>query len=194
MVHRPRLSLSPAVMLLLALALFLLPLKYLLSWLVAVAVHELCHYLALKLCGCHILQIKIGLAGAQIQTEPLSAGQELLCAAAGPLGSLLLMLLIRMFPLVALCGLVQGLYNLLPIYPMDGGRMLYGALRIKATEAAAQNILRYAGAAVRWLLAAGLVFVYLRWPVGFHPLIAAVFLLLKRKIPCKEQPLWDQCL
>jgi Zn-dependent protease len=90
----------------------------------AASVHELCHIAALYLCNTSIHCIRIDLGGATIVTAPLPPLQELLCAAAGPLGSFLCLLTVRKFPLFAFCGLIQGMYNLLPLYPMDGGRVL----------------------------------------------------------------------
>ena len=57
-----------------------------------------------------------------MEVSGLDTKGELLCALAGPVGSLLLALL--PFPMLALCGLCQGLFNLLPIMPLDGGRVL----------------------------------------------------------------------
>ena len=57
-----------------------------------------------------------------MEVSELDAKGECLCALAGPLGSLILAFL--PFSTLALCGLVQGLFNLLPIMPLDGGRIL----------------------------------------------------------------------
>ena len=52
----------------------------------------------------------------------VESGYEWISALAGLIGSLLLACL----PVrdLAFCGLVQGLFNLLPIMPLDGGRVL----------------------------------------------------------------------
>ena len=117
-------ELSPAGCLAGALMVLTLPLRLLAAAVLAAAVHESFHILALMFCGNGVRNVRIGFGGAVIETEPLSPFRELVCAAAGPLGSFLCLLLVRAFPLVALCGLFQGTYNLLPIYPLDGGRIV----------------------------------------------------------------------
>ena len=111
-----------------AFLLLTLPLNWLLSALAAAAFHELCHGAAILLLGGRIWGIRISAGGAVMETEPLSSGKELVCALAGPAGSLLLVLTFRIFPRVAVCALVQGAFNLLPVFPLDGGRALRCAL------------------------------------------------------------------
>ncbi len=110
-----------------AFLLLTLPLNWLLSALAAAAFHELCHGAAILLLGGRIWGVRIGAGGAVMETEPLSSGKELVCALAGPAGSLLLVLMFRVFPRVAVCALVQGAFNLLPVFPT--GRRAGAALR-----------------------------------------------------------------
>lgn len=101
-----------------------LPLKLLLAVCAAATIHELGHLMMLSVFHIPIQGIHLRVGGAVIHASPLLPFQELLCAMAGPLSSLLCLLWIRKFPLFALCALIQGLFNLLPVYPLDGGRIL----------------------------------------------------------------------
>lgn len=106
---------------LLAISVIILPLKWLIAWLLAAIFHEFCHYFALKCFGIEILDIQLGAFGARIESEPMKMKTNLICTMAGPVGSFLLFILIRWFPEVAICGVVQGIYNFLPLYSVDGG-------------------------------------------------------------------------
>lgn len=129
----------------LALTLLVLPLPWVAAAVLAAAVHELCHYLAIAALGGQVGRIAVGSGGAAMELGCLSPVRELLAAAAGPVGSLSLMLMGRFFPRMALCGLVQGLFNLLPIYPLDGGRILRRALELALPDCAAAAITCWTG-------------------------------------------------
>ncbi|MBQ3215407.1 MAG: hypothetical protein IJB11_04730 [Oscillospiraceae bacterium] len=116
------------ILLLLALAILVLPLQWVVAAVAAAAFHELCHVLAVKACGGKIIRFRAGISGANMEAAGLSDGQIILCALAGPLGGLSLLLLVRWIPRIALCAAAQSLFNLMPLYPLDGGRALhYGA-------------------------------------------------------------------
>ena len=121
---RIRLDVEPSAMLLAAAGLLILPFDWLLSGILAAAVHEMGHLAALAYFGIRISELKIRAGGAVITTGYLPPIQEIISAAAGPLFSFLLVFLWRWFPAVALFGFVQGMFNLIPIYPLDGGRIL----------------------------------------------------------------------
>ena len=129
----------------LALTLLVLPLPWVAAAVLAAAVHELCHYLAIAALGGQVGRLAVGSGGAAMELGCLSPVRELLAAAAGPVGSLSLMLMGRFFPRLALCGLVQGLFNLLPIYPLDGGRILRRALELALPDRAAAAITCWTG-------------------------------------------------
>lgn len=115
---------------LLALAVLILPLQWFFAILLAAAFHELCHYWAVCACGGRVIRLDIGLSGARMDVCGLSRKQEFICALAGPFGGLSLLFLVKWIPRVALCAGCQSLFNLMPIYPLDGGRALRCGLEL----------------------------------------------------------------
>lgn len=122
--HNRSISVAPGFLIQLAAGILLLPAYWVVAWAVAALFHELCHYIALKLCGVHVFSLRIGLSGAIIETEAMLPKQELISSLAGPVGGILLISLLHICPEIAICALLQSLFNLLPIYPFDGGRAL----------------------------------------------------------------------
>lgn len=105
-----------------AFLLLVLPLRLILASMTAAVFHELCHFLALRIMGGQVYGVTIGAGGMVMDTAIMTPQAEAVCALAGPAGSFLLVLLCRRLPLLSLCALIQGCFNLLPIYPLDGGR------------------------------------------------------------------------
>ena len=110
--------------LVLGLMVLLLPLRILAAIALAAAIHELGHILSVLLCGGRIHRIRLHPGGAQIHAAPLAPGQELLCILAGPGAGALTVLAWRVFPELAAAGLLQTVFNLLPLPNLDGGRMV----------------------------------------------------------------------
>lgn len=112
----------------LAFGVLLVPLRWFMAWLAAAAFHEICHLLLIRWHRIQILQVRFTGWGVFMQTAPMNRKEEFLCALAGPLGGIALLLFLRVMPRLAICAAIQSAYNLLPIYPFDGGRALHGVL------------------------------------------------------------------
>lgn len=173
------LKVSGRAFVLLAALVLMLPLQWVAAVLFSGAVHELFHLLAIYLLGGHLVSISIGSRGAVIEACPMTAPRELFCAIAGPAGSLSLLLLSRWMPRVAICGLVQGIYNLIPLHPMDGGRILSGILFSFFSPPAAEKISNGLQVVVGYLLAIGCLI--LTFKVGFCVMPFCLLLLWDKR-------------
>ncbi len=162
-----------------ALVLLILPLKWIAAALFAALWHELCHYLAVKLCGADIEHIHLGSNGTVMECGALPPGKELLCDLAGPVGGILPLLLIRWLPRTAVCAFFLSSYNLLPIFPLDGGRALRTAAAWLLPPNWSEKICSAAefGAMLLVMMLAGYAALILR--LGFMPILLACILLLR---------------
>jgi len=113
----------------------------------SIVLHELGHSLVARKCGISIKQITLFLFGgvAEMEEEPPSAGSELAMAVAGPLTSLLLAVgllaarlllgrlgvpapLLGVASYLAILNAALAIFNMLPAFPLDGGRVLRAGL------------------------------------------------------------------
>ena len=172
---------SAAFFLYAALMLLILPLPWLLAMMIAAAIHELCHMAAICFFREKPGRLYVGARGAEIQLPEMGRGAELVCALMGPLGSICLLLLARWWPRLALCGLIQGLYNLIPLYPMDGGRILQCLAQILLPPPRARRFVnRIEKLWIIALIAASFwVLVIPGW--GILPICLSILLLFQRK-------------
>lgn len=188
-VVRGNIAVSTTFLFLIAAALIVVPIQWVCAWILALTIHELCHYICLKLLGARVHKISIESRGVIMEAEPLSLGKEAICAYAGPVGSLLVLIIARYVPRTAICTLVFSAYNLLPVFPLDGGRGLGCLLRKFISEDRAIKAQRYIENAV--LLGIVLIALYavFRLCLGILPAVMAVILFWRSKgikFPCKK--------
>lgn len=172
-----------------ALLILVVPLNWVLAAVTAAVFHELSHSAAILLLGGKIHGLKILPDGIRMETSPMTAWQEILCSLAGPVGSLLLVLLGKHTPRIALCALVQGCYNLLPVYPLDGGRALHCLLGWFLPLKTAKKVEEFLVCAV--LAAACPAILWLDWRLSMDGILVLAGIFgagrsILRKIPCKE--------
>ena len=127
----------------------------------ACLLHELGHYLAIRLLGGDVKLIRLTAVGAEmVLSRPLSYGREGAAALAGPLVNLMLAALFCRWSwgqLFAGLSLVLGCFNLLPVGRLDGGRLVFCVLSVLAgPEAARRDQGRLDGICTGALLAGGL--------------------------------------
>ena len=122
---------APVVYLHLALLLLILPIQYIVGFLISGLIHEMGHFIALKIMKVPIYQFRVTVSGAVIETGEITALQELLCAIAGPFAGMMTCMMGSIFPLLAVCAFVQTAYNLIPLYPLDGGRICKSIMTIR---------------------------------------------------------------
>lgn len=173
------LIISPRVFLIGAVMVMLLPLKWVLSLILAAAIHELSHYGAIRLCGGKIHGLQIDAGGMVMEMAPLPPGRELICALAGPVGSLAMLFFVRQIPMVALCAGIQGLFNLLPVYPLDGGRVLRSGAALVLPDSWADRICRWTEkTCLMGMLLLGLWGAF-RYSLGLLPVLVPILLWMR---------------
>lgn len=177
-----RLCVDATFLILGALCVIILPFQWILGAFWAAFFHECCHLASIYLLGGCVNRIYIGPSGAVIEVSMMTKVGELFCTVAGPAGSFFLLLFRGWFPELATCGLFQGAFNLLPIYPLDGGRILTCILYLICPKIAERWTSR-----IGFFLSVCLAVFSVA--CKFWPAVILFIALIRagmRKIPCKE--------
>ena len=190
-----RLRISPGVPLLLAAFVWLASPLLLGAILSAAVCHELGHWLVLRRVGGRIQRLHITVFGAEMQVDDrrISYGGELLAVAAGPGCNLLLWALLSLTgwpPLAPFAGahLILGALNLLPVRPMDGGRLLW-LLTALCTEPYTADRVAYAvGAVASAALLVLCLYLTLTTGAGLFLLPGVLWLAVKGVLPNGAKP------
>ena len=186
-----KIGISGGACLLFAMSLLVLPLRWIAAAVTAATVHEACHALAVSLCGGRLRTLSVGKGGAVMVADPMTPTREFLCTMAGPLGSALLVLTLPWLPRVAFCSAIHCVYNLLPIYPLDGGRALR-CITGSLSPVTQKKVCHWVENICLGLLFAGAVYLTFWLDLGLTPMILEAILLLRTKSvkpPCKKENL-----
>lgn len=149
-----------------------------LCFLTAAAVHELGHLAVIKLHHKPIRQIRIEALGAVIIIGCMDHKTEWHCALAGPVaGALFGLLLLRIWPECAVISLLLSVVNLLPLYPLDGGRILRSWAMSRFGVIRAERMISKVAVTVSCLLMLGACSCAVFLQMGLWPIFLSLALL-----------------
>lgn len=154
----------------------------------AAAIHEFGHYLALHIFGYSVAEFRFELCGFTMRCDRnMPYVKEIVTAGAGPLSSLLLALTASFAGrycnsqeayLISGISLIFGIFNLLPVMPLDGGRIVFASAAICLGLEKAERITCCLSCIVIFaLLTAGLA-VLIKTHLNFSLLLVGVWLLI----------------
>ena len=141
--------------------------------------HELGHLTALALVGAPLEEIRLTAFGAEIRadTRYLPYGREIFCTLAGPAVNLALAVVLARAVgnyLLAGANLFLGVFNLLPLLSLDGGRALHLAISWGADPLLADRVCRWVGLLCGGALTAGALVLVARHGTGLFLLLGAL--------------------
>ena len=145
------LSISPGFLLIAAFLYFAGGWTAVTAFFSAMLAHELGHLAAMTLTGAEVCRIRFGAAGPVIEfAGDLSRRQEMAVTTAGPLAGIVFAVacFVADTPYFCYAGLISlfaAAFNLLPVYPMDGGRFSYLLLCGCMSAPTAERLLRVMG-------------------------------------------------
>lgn len=177
---KPKIECSAAFVALLSLQFYLDPGGLFLRFLTAAALHEAGHLCVLRALGVPILRLRLCVTGAILQTPLLGYREELLAAAAGPtVNALLFFASLRGDARFAAVNFGLLCYNLLPFYPLDGGRILRALLSRLLGDRLGAYMERAIGASCLAFLGAAAVYLTCILHAGLWPVAIYACLLLR---------------
>ncbi len=174
----PEIFVTPGFAAVFAAAVFFLDYESLFCLLVSVAVHEAGHLIVMLIFGVPVLRFEATALGLNIVYggAAVSYIEEAVMALSGPFIGLGAAFLFSAYDYTLLAGMSAALsfFNLLPAYPLDGGRALMAVLcRFFGDRAGS-----YASNVVGLVTAAGLIAFAFRYKLGLLPLIFGLWLII----------------
>lgn len=153
-------------------------------------IHELGHLFTLNKFGVKICELKISLFGANIKTESfkrISMKKEIIILLSGPLINLCLSAVLYFVNLIIenidfnnliSINLGLGIFNLLPFYNFDGGKIIEILLKSKLNEKISETIVSCISFAVLIPLILFSVNIFLQNYKDFYFLVVSLLMLL----------------
>lgn len=146
--------------------------------LMGMIVHEMGHLIFMMVFHVPIYGVVLSLAGAQIKSGPMNHAKEALCALMGPLFNVILgAAVLRNCPEFSIINVCLAAVNLLPLYPLDGGRILLCVLRSYLSEERANSVIKITNAVLCIVLMVGACWVAISLQAGLWPIFTALVLL-----------------
>ena len=153
-------------------------------------IHELGHLFALNKFGVKILEFKISLFGANIKTEnfkKIPIKSEIIILFSGPLINLILSVVLHITNLIiknaslnnlVLINLCLAIFNLLPFYNFDGGKIVELLLKSKFNEKLSETIISCISFAVLIPISVFSINLFLQNYNDFYFLLVSALMLL----------------
>lgn len=190
MSNQVNVRISAGFFLLLAIMLMILPIQWVFAMMVAGMIHELFHLLAIYLLGGTANSISIGLRGTVIEMQEMKPAKELVCALAGPIGSGLLLVTLQWFPRLAICGTMHCLFNLLPLYPFDGGRVLRSLINLCIHPKRSGGLWKWSQIVIHLVFAALGVILAVKYQIYAMPVLFFFLYRLGKEKALANKPFW----
>ena len=147
-------------------------------FLLGTIVHELGHLLTMVILRVSVYGVSLTIAGAQIRSGPMSNAKEALCALAGPFSNMVLgAFVLHTMSQLAIVNFCLAAVNLLPLYPLDGGRILLCVLRTYLTEKRLGQVMQIVNTVVCVLLMISACWAAIYLQAGLWPIFTALALL-----------------
>ncbi len=153
-------------------------------------IHEFGHLFALNKFGVKILEFKISLFGANIKTEnfkKIPIKSEIIILFSGPLINLILSVVLHITNLIiknvslnnlVLINLCLAIFNLLPFYNFDGGKIVEILLKSKFNEKLSETIISCISFAVLIPISVFSINLFLQNYNDFYFLLVSALMLL----------------